>query len=86
MQEADAYCAGKGYRGLVADESLLNPGTLHMNPPYDDTLAVAGEENLQYHQHRPENILMPYSSVAEGYFHHLLQKGPVFQEIRHEII
>lgn len=32
MKAADTYCKQKGYRGFVADQSLLNLGMKFMNP------------------------------------------------------
>ena len=38
MKAADAYCREKGYRGFVADQSLLNLGMKYFNGLADDTL------------------------------------------------
>lgn len=73
IEEADAYCAARGYRGFVADEALLNLGVKHMKPPKDDTLRALQGELRAYHERNRRNTAMPYSSVAEGYFHHILK-------------
>ena len=75
MMEADRYCEEKGYRGFIADQSLQNAGVRGMNPPMDPTLTVAKEDIFEYHRENPHNMLMPFSSVAEGYFHRWILKG-----------
>ncbi len=75
MQEAGRYCAEHGYRGFIADQSLLNAGVAHMLPPSDSTLTIVRNEIYDYHKKNPDNVLIPFSSVAEGYFHRLLNRG-----------
>jgi len=75
MQEADCFCKDRGYRGFIGNQSLLNAGVKNMGPLYDDTLTVAREDFIQYHRANPDNILMPFSAVAEGYFHRYINKG-----------
>ena len=75
MREADLYCRQHGYRGFIADQSLLNAGVKAMNPPLDDTLTVAAGPVYDYHLENPENLLMPFSGAAEGFFHRYLLKG-----------
>ena len=75
MREADLYCTEHGYRGFIADQSLLNAGVKHMLPPMDPTLTIVKDEIYTYHKETPGNVLMPFSSVAEGFFHRLILKG-----------
>jgi len=75
MQEADAYCRRKGVRCFIGNQSLLNAGVKHMGKLYDDTLTVAREDFIHYHRENPDNVLMPFSAVAEGYFHRFINKG-----------
>ena len=75
MQEADRYCMEHGYRGFIADQSLLNAGVKYMLPPMDPTLTVVKDEIYTYHEKTPRNLLMPFSGVADGYFHRFLLKG-----------
>lgn len=74
MQEADAYAREHGLRGFIGNQAMCNIGTKHMLPPADDTLAVADEDMLRYHQ-ASDNTLMPYSSLCNGFFH-LMEKDP----------
>lgn len=69
MKAADAYCKEKGYRGFIADQSLLNLGMKYMNPLEDDTLAYTKGEAFQYHIDTPENVMMPYMGNCSGFFH-----------------
>lgn len=69
MKEADAYCKEHGYRGFIANQSLLNIGYKYMNPLEDDTLVYADAEMQQYHRDNPGNLLMPYMGVCSGFFH-----------------
>ncbi len=75
MIEADLYCREKGYRGFVADEALMNLGSAHMKPLADDTLVSLKGEVLTYHQENLQNLAVPYTSVAGGFFHRYLQEG-----------
>ncbi|NBK91759.1 aldo/keto reductase [bacterium 1XD21-13] len=75
MQEADAYCARKGYRGFVADQSLFNLGMKYMNPLADDTLGYMKGQALQYHIDNPKNLAMPYMGNCSGFFHIFEAKG-----------
>lgn len=69
MKAADAYCREKGYRGFVADQSLLNLGMKYMNPLADDTLRYTKGEAFQYHIDNPDNLEMPYMGNCSGFFH-----------------
>ena len=75
MKAADAYCKEKGYRGFIADQSLLNLGMKYMNPLADDTLAYTKGEAYQYHIDRAENLMMPYMGNCSGFFHIYDAKG-----------
>ena len=67
MREADAYAASKGYRGFVANEALFNIASASMKPLNDDTLKIMDSEMQQYHIENPQNLAMPYMSVASGF-------------------
>lgn len=75
MKEADDYCARKGYRGFVADQSLLNVGMRYFRGPEDDTLSCTRGEEWNYHVENPRNLEMAYSATCGGYFHLLAGKG-----------
>ena len=75
MREADAYAASKGYRGFVANEALFNIASASMKPLNDDTLKIMDSEMQQYHIENPQNLAMPYMSVASGFFHKLYAGG-----------
>ena len=75
MKEADAYAASKGYRGFVANEALFNIASASMKPLNDDTLKIMDSEMQQYHIENPQNLAMPYMSVASGFFHKLYAGG-----------
>lgn len=75
MLEADKYCKAKGYRGFVADQSLLNVGMKYMNPMPDPTLAYTKGAAYQYHIDNPRNLMMPYMGVCSGFFYILKGKG-----------
>lgn len=75
MKEADGYCREKGYRGFIANQSLLNLGYKYMNPLPDDTLAYADGEMQQYHRENEGNLLMPYMGVCSGFFHTYAARG-----------
>lgn len=75
MKEADAYCKEKGYRGFIANQSLLNLGYKYMNPLPDDTLVYVDKEMQQYHKENTGNLLMPYMGVCSGFFHIYAAKG-----------
>lgn len=75
MKEADAYCKEKGYRGLVANQALMNLASRNMNPLSDDTLETIDEEMYDYHRKNLANLAMPYSGVANGFFHKYITEG-----------
>lgn len=75
MRQADAYCREKGYRGFVADQTLLNVGMVHMKPMSDDTLTSLKDDILAYHKEQSHNLAMAYSSTAGGFFQRLIEKG-----------
>lgn len=74
MAEAEAYCQRQGYRGFVVNQALYNIGTAAALPPTDDTLVVCDGAMLEHHRHS-DTLLVPYSSVANGYFHRLQKYG-----------
>ena len=69
MKAADAYCKEKGYRGFVADQSLLNLGMKYFNGLEDDTLRYTQGEAFQYHVDNKDNLMMPYMGNCSGFFH-----------------
>lgn len=69
MIQADAYCKEKGYRGFVADQSLLNLGMKYMRPLADDTLGYIKGEVFDYHIKNAGNLAMPYMANCSGFFH-----------------
>lgn len=75
MKAADEYCRAKGYRGFIANQSLLNLGYKYMNPLPDDTLVYVDKEMQQYHTENAKNLLMPYMGVCSGFFHIYAAKG-----------
>ena len=75
MKAADAYCKEKGYRGFVADQSLLNLGMKYMNPLADDTLGYTKGEAYQYHVDNANNLEMPFMGNCSGFFHIFDAKG-----------
>lgn len=75
MQEANAYAKEKGYRGFVADESLLNMGSKYMKPLADDTLGYIKGPAWEYHIANPNHLAIPYTGVAGGFFHKYIAHG-----------
>ena len=75
MKEGDAYCKEKGYRGFVANQALMNLASRNMNPLSDDTLETIDEEMYDYHRENLANLAMPYSGVANGFFHKYITEG-----------
>lgn len=75
MKAADTYCKQKGYRGFVADQSLLNLGMKFMNPLPDDTLRYTKGEAFEYHVNTPTNLEMPYMGNCSGFFHIYAAQG-----------
>lgn len=69
MIQADVYCKEKGYRGFVADQSLLNLGMKYMRPLADDTLGYIKGEVFDYHIKNAGNLAMPYMANCSGFFH-----------------
>ncbi len=75
MKAADTYCKVKGYRGFVADQSLLNLGMKYMNPLEDDTLRYTKGDAFEYHVMTPTNLEMPYMGNCSGFFHIFDKEG-----------
>ncbi|WP_225049323.1 aldo/keto reductase [Lacticaseibacillus kribbianus] len=75
IAEASAYCQARGYRGFVADEALFNLGVAHKAPGGDDTLVALTGALADYHAAHPALLAMPYSGMANGFFHHFAQGG-----------
>ena len=77
MREADAYAKDHGFRGLIADQALLNLGTRFKAPPKDDTTEAITGDILSYHKENHRNLAMAYTGLAGGYFHKYLRDGAV---------
>jgi len=75
QKAADAYCKEKGYRGIVADQALLNLGSKYMNPLPDDTLVYVKGDLYDYHKENLDNVMMPYMGACSGFFHIYAAKG-----------
>ncbi|MGM9592786.1 MAG: aldo/keto reductase [Candidatus Onthomonas sp.] len=75
QKAADAYCKKMGYRGIVADQALLNLGAKYMNPLDDDTLVYVKGDLYDYHKENRNNLLMPYMGNCSGFFHIYAAKG-----------
>ena len=68
MLEAYSYCREKGYRGFVADQSLLNIGMKYMEDLADTTLRCTRGDAYQFHREHPEVLEMPFSGNCNGFF------------------
>ncbi|MGM9537073.1 MAG: aldo/keto reductase [Candidatus Onthomonas sp.] len=75
QKAADAYCKKMGYRGIVADQALLNLGAKYMNPLADDTLVYVKGDLYDYHKENRNNLMMPYMGNCSGFFHIYAAKG-----------
>ena len=75
QKAADAYCQKMGYRGIVADQALLNLGAKYMNPLPDDTLVYCKGDLYDYHKDNLNNVMMPYMGNCSGFFHIFSAKG-----------
>ncbi len=75
QKAADAYCKKMGYRGIVADQALLNLGSKYMNPLPDDTLVYVKGDLYDYHKENLDNMMMPYMGACSGFFHIYAAKG-----------
>ncbi len=75
QKAADAYCRKMGYRGIVADQALLNLGSKYMNPLPDDTLVYVKGDLYDYHKGNLNNVMMPYMGACSGFFHIYAAKG-----------
>lgn len=75
QKAADAYCKKMGYRGIVADQALLNLGAKYMNPLPDDTLVYVKGDLYDYHVENRDNMMMPYMGNCSGFFHIYAAKG-----------
>lgn len=70
MQAAEAYARDHGLQGFIGNQAMYNIGTTAMRAPADDTMVAADSDMLRYHGSSP-CLLMPYSSLCNGYFHRL---------------
>lgn len=75
MEAAMEYCKAKGYRGFVADQSLLNIGMKSMKAMSDPTLRCIEGASYVFHKAHPELTAMPYSGNCNGYFQRYLLEG-----------
>jgi aryl-alcohol dehydrogenase-like predicted oxidoreductase len=72
--EADAYAKEHELRGFIANQVLFNYGSKYMNGGGDDTMVTIDSAMIEYHRKNADNVVMPYSSVCNGFFH-LLAAG-----------
>ncbi len=75
MLSASEYCKEKGYRGFIADQSLLNIGMKYMKEMADTTLRTTSGDAYQFHIDHPEVMEMPFSSNCNGFFQRYLTEG-----------
>jgi aryl-alcohol dehydrogenase-like predicted oxidoreductase len=75
MREACQYAKGKGQRGFIANEALLNMGMKYMKPFPDDTMATMDPGMQDFHRGERSILAMPYFGVCSGFFHILDAKG-----------
>lgn len=71
IEEADAYCTERGYRGFVINQALYNVGVQGMKKLNDPTMKKMDAQMVQYHKQRQEKLAMAYSSACSGFFHKL---------------
>lgn len=69
------YCKKMGYRGAVADQSLLNLGAKYMSPLADDTMVCCKGDLYEYHKENLDTLMMPFMGNASGFFHIFAAKG-----------
>lgn len=72
MLRACEYCKEKGYRGFVADQSLMNLGMKYMAEMGDTTLRCTTGDAFQFHVDYPEVLEMPFSGNCNGFFQRYL--------------
>lgn len=75
MQEADEYAHAHSLTGFVGNECLYNIGSSAAGKLLDDTMLKADDAMLAFHRGGTQNIMMPYSGLCEGFFHHLTKPG-----------
>ncbi|MDO4615491.1 MAG: aldo/keto reductase [Lachnospiraceae bacterium] len=75
INAAVAYCKKMGYRGPIADQSLLNLGAKYMNPLADDTMLACKGDLYDLHKNNLEVLEMPFMGNASGFFHIYAAKG-----------
>lgn len=75
MERAQEYSREKGYRGFVANQSLMNIGMKYMDEPGDPTLRCIRGDAFAFHEKHPEVMAMPFSGNCNGFFQSFLKKG-----------
>jgi aryl-alcohol dehydrogenase-like predicted oxidoreductase len=75
IRKSDTYCAGRGYRGFIADQALLNLGIKYIDHLPDNTLVPMKGDLFRYHTENLKNLAMPYMGIANGFFHTFAAKG-----------
>lgn len=75
QRAAVEYCRKMGYRGPIADQSLLNLGAKHMNPLADDTMLACKDDLYDFHKECLDVMMMPFMGNASGFFHIYAAKG-----------
>lgn len=69
------YSRKMGYRGPIADQSLLNLGAKYMNPLADDTMVACKGDLYEFHKAEKDIMMMPFMGNASGFFHIYAAKG-----------
>lgn len=75
QKAAIEYARSQGYRGPIADQSLLNLGAKYMNPLADDTMLACKGDLYNLHVAEPDILMMPFMGNASGFFHIYAAKG-----------
>ena len=75
QKAALAYARKMGYRGPIADQSLLNLGAKYMNPLADDTMLACKGDIYDLHVEEKDILMMPFMGNASGFFHIYAAKG-----------
>lgn len=69
------YSKKMGYRGPIADQSLLNLGAKYMNPLADDTMVACKGDLYELHKECKDLLEMPFMGNASGFFHIYAAQG-----------
>lgn len=72
IAEAERYANSNGYTGFVLNQAHFNIGALYQKPLEDQSMVQMDIAMREYHKKNKFILAMPYSSVANGFFHKLL--------------